>query len=143
MRSEDSESHDVANFNLRKLKDYDSKVPRVVEFKVPFMKLSVNAIESLDIKKSAGLIGMSPRILKRASKVISPTLLKMINISINTGNFLDNLKIAKLISIQKGGAKNDPSNYRLIFILSVLSKLLETHVTKHLFAYFKQVQPLT
>ena len=58
----------------------------------------------------------------------------MINISINTDNFPDNLKIAKLISIHKGGAKNDPSNYRPISILSVLSKLLEKHVTKHLFA---------
>ena len=79
LRSEDSETHDVANFDLKSLKGYaDSKVPRDVEFKIPFMKLSdlVNAIESHDIKKSTG-----------AAKVISPTLLEMINISINTGNF--------------------------------------------------------
>ena len=91
------------------------------------MKLSdlVNAIESLDIKKSTGVGCLSASILKRAAKVISPTLFEMINISINTGNFPDNLKIAKLIPIHKGGAKNDPSNYRPISILSVLSKLLE------------------
>ena len=62
----------------------------------------------------------------------------MINISINTGNFPDNLKIAKLIPIHKGGAKYDPSNYRPISSLSVLSKLLEKHVTKHLFAYLNK-----
>ena len=104
------------------------------------MKLSdlVNAIESLDIKKLTGLDGLSSRILKRAAKGVSPTLLEMINISINTGNFPDNLKIAKLIPIHKGGAKNYPSNYRPISILSVLSKLLEKHVTKHLFAYLNK-----
>ena len=97
------------------------------------MKLSdiVNAIESLDIKKSTAQDGLSPRILKRAAKVISPTLLVMINISIYTGN----LKIAKLIPIHNGDAKYNPSNYRPISILSVLSKLLEKHVAKYLFAY--------
>ena len=44
----------------------------------------------------------------------------MINISIYTGNFPDNLKIAKLIPIHKGGAKYDPSNYRPISILSAV-----------------------
>ena len=81
------------------------------------MKLSdlVNAIGSLDIRKSTRLDGLSPRILKRAAKVTSPTLLEMINISINTCNFPDNLKIAKLIPIHKRGAKNDPSNYKTYF----------------------------
>ena len=98
---------------------------------MPVMKSSelVNALESLDIKKSTGLDGLSPQMLKRAARVISSTLLKMINISIYTGNFPDNLQIARLIPIHKGGSKDDPSNVRPISILSVLSKLLEKHVT--------------
>ena len=130
----------------KKIKDYvDSKVPKNVEFKIPFMKLSVlvNAIELLDIRKSTGRDGLSPMTLKRAAKVISPTLLEMINISINTGNFPDNLKIAKLIPTLKGDAKNDPSNYRPISILSVLSKLLEKTCNQTFICILKQVQLLT
>ena len=38
LRSEDSETHDIANFYLKKLKDFvDSKVQRDVEFKIPFI----------------------------------------------------------------------------------------------------------
>ena len=55
----------------------------------------------------------------------------MINISIYTGNFPDNLKIAKLIPIHKRGAKYDPSNYRRISILSaVLIKVKSLNLKK-------------
>ena len=44
------------------------------------------------------------------------------------------LKNAKLFPIYKGGPNNDPSNYLPISILPVISKEIEKHVTKHLFA---------
>ena len=34
--------------------------------------------------------------------------------------------------------QDDPSNFRPISILSVISKLLEKHITKHLFAYLNK-----
>ena len=97
----------------------------------------VNALEPLGTKKSTGLDGLSPKILKIATRDISPTLLRMstCNLSIYTGNFPDNLKIARLIPIHKGVSKNDPSTFRPISIFSVVSKFFEKHVTKHLFAY--------
>ena len=56
----------------------------------------------------------------------------MINISIKTGHFPDNLKLAKLQPFDKGGDKDDPSNYRPISVLPVVSKIIVKHVTKHL-----------
>ena len=41
------------------------------------------------------------------------------------GIFPDSLKIAKVTPIFKSGDKNNISNYRPIFILSVFSKVLE------------------
>ena len=50
-------------------------------------------------------------------------------------NYIGN---AKLFPIYKGGPNNDPSNCRPISILPVISKVIEKHVTKHLFAYLNK-----
>ena len=49
-----------------------------------------------------------------------------------------NSKIAKIFPIHKGGPTDDPSNYRPISVLPVLSKIIEKHVTKHLFGYLNK-----
>ena len=59
----------------------------------------------------------------------------MINISLHTGVFPDVLKKARVFSIPKGGPSEDSSNYRPISILTIVSKVIETYVTKHVFAY--------
>ena len=62
----------------------------------------------------------------------------MINISLHTGVFPDVLKEARLFPIYKGDPSEDPSNYRPISILPIVSKVIEKHVTKHLFAYLNK-----
>ena len=62
----------------------------------------------------------------------------MTNISIHTGVFPDVLKEARIIPIHKGGPSEDPSNYRRISILPLVSKVIEKHVTKHLFSYLNK-----
>ena len=66
----------------------------------------------------------------------------MINISLHTGVFPDVLKEARVIPIHKGGPSEDPSNYRPIPILPIVSKVIEKHVTKHLFAYLNKYKLL-
>ena len=102
----------------------------------------INSIKSLDCTKATGLDGLSPRILKLSAEIASSTLLDIINKSIQNGQFPDILKIAKLLPIHKGGTKDNPSNYRPISILPVISKLIEKHVTKHLFAFMNKYQVL-
>ena len=98
----------------------------------------ITSIRSLDPSKATGLDGITPKVIKLSAEVIGPTLLRIINTSISTGHFPDNLKIAKILPIHKGGAKGDPSNYSPISILSVFSKLIEKHVTKHLFGFLNK-----
>ena len=87
---------------------------------------------------STGLDGITPRILKTSAEAVAPILLEIINLSLTNGQFPESLKLAKIKPIHKGGPKSDPSNYRPISVLPVISKIVEKHVTKHLFAYLKK-----
>ena len=124
-------------FDFDKLTSYvNAKVPDNIKFTIPLMKNTdlISIIGSLDATKATGLDGITPKILKKSADIVNPSLLKIINISISTGQFPDLLKVAKIIPIHKSGAQDDPANYRPISILSIISKVIEKHVTKHLFA---------
>ena len=137
LKAEQTQQKDVnASFDWDTFKSYvRNKVPEHVHFQIPLMTYDdlLSSIRSLDITKATGLDGITPKILKLSSDVIAHPLLQIINISIHTGTFPDNLKLGKILPIFKGGAKSDPSNYRPISIFSVISKIIEKHVTKHLF----------
>ena len=104
------------------------------------MKLTdlIATINTLNVTKATRLDGLTPKILKTSANAIAPTLLKIINTSLQNGQFPDPLIIAKLKPIHKGGPKSAPSNYRPISVLPVLSKIIEKHITKHIFAYLNK-----
>ena len=121
-----------------KLDNYiNTKVPSEVSFCIPLMKLSdhISTIKALDVTKATGLDGLSAKILKTSVDIVALSLLKIINVSLLQGRFPKSLEIAKINPIHKGGQKSDPSKYRPISVLPILSKVIEKHVTNHLFAY--------
>ena len=78
---------------------------------------------------------MSPKILKLSADAVAPSLANIINLSIQEGQFPDILKVAKIFPNHKTVAKHDPSSYRPISIFPVIFKVIERHITKHLFGY--------
>ena len=127
------------------LKEFiNSKKPENIHFNVPLIISDElkSILKSLDPSRSTGIDGISPNMLNLASDVLLPSLLQMINISLHTGIFPDVLKAARVFPIHKGGPSEDPSNYRPISILPIVSKVIEKHVTKHLFAYLKKYKLL-
>ena len=89
-----------------KLTSYiNAKVPDNDKFTIPLMKNTdlISIIGSVDVTKATGLDGITPKILKTSADIVNPTLLKIINISISTGQFPDLLKVAKIIPIHKSG----------------------------------------
>ena len=127
------------------LKEFiNSKKPENIHFNVPLIKPDElkSILKSLDPSKSTGIDGISPKMLNLASDVLLPSLLQMIKISLHTGVFPDVLKEARVFPIHKGGPSEDPSNYRPISILPIVFKVIEKHVTKHLFAYLNKYKPL-
>ena len=125
--------------DLSKLINYvNEKVPTF--FKIPHITTSqvTTYIRNLDPGKSTGLDGIGPRILKMSCDIISPSITALINKSITSGRFPNQLKQAKVHPIFKDGTKDDPSNYRPISILPTISKFFEKHVNSHLMGFLNK-----
>ena len=117
-----------------------------MRFEIPFItETQVSEfINGLNIAKATGLDGIGPRILKLANNILAPSIAALINKSIKTATFPEQLKVAKVYPIHKGGSKSDPVNYRPISILPTISKIFEKHINKHLMAFlnkYKLIHP--
>ena len=132
---------DIPNIDTDIISNFvKNKVPNDEYFNIPFISTEqVHAyINKLECSKAMGLDGIGPRIIKTAASVVSPSIAMLINKSIATGTFPDQLKQAKVFPIFKSGSKSDPSNYRPISILPTVSKIFEKHINKHLMGYLNK-----
>ena len=82
-------------------------------------------VRSTNVRKAAGTDDLSGRLLKDGSRVLSKPISELCNLSIKLGSFPDSCKIAKLKSLFKKGSKTNPSNYRPISLLPLISKIVE------------------
>ena len=85
-------------------------------------------IYGLNNTKSTGLYENSVEILKNCGDAIVPSITSIINNSIASGIFPDELKKARVLPTFKLGDIDIPENYRPISILPILSKMLERHI---------------
>ena len=65
--------------------------------------------------------------------ILLPTYITLL---LRKTNSQGQFKEAKVIPLYKSGERSDPSNYRPISILSVLSKPVEKHINEHIMKYF-------
>ena len=80
----------------------------------------------LELKNSSpGYDGISIKVLKSTRDIIIPLLVHIINTSLQTGIFPDNLKIANIIPLFKAGKANLFTNYRPVSLLTAVSKVFE------------------
>ena len=96
------------------------------------------AIGSMSSSRAAGVDEVPLHAIVNCFPVIGPHLLHLINRSIVTAVFPEAWKLARVIPIHKSGDQSDPSNFRPISILSVLSKILEKVVAIQLMSYLTQ-----
>lgn len=117
-----------------------SKVPESTYFNIPYITAEQVSIfiRSLDPTKATGLDGIGPKIIKMGSDCLSPIIAGLINKSIDSEKFPNQMKCAKVFPIYKGGHKSDPSNYRPISILPSFSKIFEKHINGHLMNYLNK-----
>ncbi len=103
----------------------------------------LSLISSLDTTKSTGFDGVSARMLKYTAPSIARSVTDLFNLSLRTGKIPTHWKIARITPIPKGGKPEDPTNYRPISILTILSKLLEKHVHEVLSDHLVITSPLS
>ena len=85
--------------------------------------------------KSPGLDNFHARLLKLAAPVICHSLAYICNLSLITGTFPTEWKLAKVTPIYKDGCKSDVGNYRPISVLNIISKIIERAVHDQLYDF--------
>ena len=81
-----------------------------------------NAISKLKNSNSSGHDEIRIEFVKLSAPILIPSLEKNFNLSITTGIYPSQLKIAKVIPIFKKGDPKSLNNYRPISILSTINK---------------------
>ena len=87
-------------------------------------------IKALDPSKATGLDGLGPKIFKLAINSQGPIIAFLINKTIHTGQFINEMNCAKVFPILR--VEINLIHRTLVTILSTISKLFERHVSKHL-----------
>ena len=127
--------------NFEKLVEFtDRKISDDTKFIIPPVTINelCQDILNLDINKSTGTDNISPRIIKLCAPFISSPLTYIFNRIIDSGNFPQLLKNAKVLPSFKAGDRKLATNYRPISVLPTLSKLIEKHIVKYLYDFLNR-----
>ena len=92
----------------------------------------------LNPKKSCVYDNISNVFIRAAAFELSPILTDFFAFSFNKDLFPSSLKIAKVVPILKSGDNKLTSNYRLISLSSLFSKILEKIIDNHLTNFFNK-----
>ena len=88
-------------------------------------------LKAVDPKKACGPDNISGRILEEVADVITPSICRICNLSLSSGVFPDQWKLANVNPVHK---KDDPTlaeNFRPISLLCIISKIFERCVANH------------
>ena len=88
-------------------------------------KKVLEILQFLDISKAVGIDKISGRFLNDRANILAKPIAKIYNISISSGLFSSDCKIAKLKPLYKKGSKTNPENFRPISLLPLISKVIE------------------
>ncbi len=119
---------------------FEPDVPHTTYFFRP-QPIDVNTviltIKELHNTNSAGSDNIQLKFIKDSVYAIASFLTYIVNTSIVTGEFPSLWKHAVVVPMFKNGDEGNVSNYRLISLLSILSKVLEKIITQQLMAHLE------
>ena len=97
----------------------------------------IDQLKALDVDKSYGPDGISPRFLKESGDILVNSIQRLLNLSWRLSKVPKLWKQANVVPIFKKGVHTNMSNYRPVSLLSTVGKLMESIVFKYVFNYFK------
>ena len=97
--------------------------PTLHEQEIP-VEMVLTSIKQLDINKATGSDEIPMRLPKETANQIAPSLTMLFNKSLRLGIFPEEWKLANIVPIFKKGKRDFVENYRPIFLLPVISKVL-------------------
>lgn len=100
-------------------------------------------IRSLENDVAAGDDEIKALPIKYTTSIISPVLSHIVNNMLQSGDFPDELKIAKITPVYKGGGENLINNYRPISVLPAFSKIFERVINDRLTSFLQKHQIIT
>ena len=95
-------------------------------------------LKNTDISKAAGIDNLPGRFLKDGAVILAKPVTEICKFSIKSRIFPDPCKLVKLKPIIKKGSRMDPSNYRPISLLPLISKIFEKIVHDQMIDYLAQ-----
>ena len=116
----------------------NTSVHSTLKFKTINNATTLQYLSNLTNSYSCGHDNINNTLLKSISNEISSCITLIINQSISTGPYPENLKLAKVISIFKKNDKLEINNYRPISVLPVISKVFENVMHTQLLEYFTE-----
>ena len=114
----------------------NTSVHFTLKFKTINNAITLQYLSNLPNSYSCGHDNINNTLLKSISIEISACITLIINQSISTGCYPENLKLAKVILIFKKNDKLEINNYCLFSVLPVISKIFENVVHTQLLEYF-------
>ena len=97
----------------------------------------LDIIKSLE-NKSTGPTSIPRKLLSLIPDLIIVPFACIINMSLQTGEYPDLLKMVKVIPTHKGGSSQDVNNYRPISLLSIFDKIIEKLMHKRLYSFLEK-----
>ena len=112
---------------IKFVSDYYEKLSLSENFKLDSITEGYlfNVLKNVEVTKAAGLDQISGKFLKDGARILAKPISELCNLSITLGSFSNAFKIAKVKPLFKKGSKTDPSNYRPISLLPLLSEVFE------------------
>ena len=125
--SSDGGQYPLANNAYYFVSDYYEKISSSENFKLESITEGYlfNVLKNVEVTKAAGIDQILEKFLKDGARILVKPISELCNLSMALGRFPDACKTAKVKPLFKKGSKTDPSNYRPISLLPLLSKVFE------------------
>ena len=115
--------------------DFDNRPNLIFHFSEINVDQVLTNLKQLEASKATGIDKIPAKILKISANIIAPSLTIIFNLSLHTGIFISDWKLARVQPIYKSEDRTKCENYRPISVLPVVSKIFEKEIFRQLHDY--------